>query len=164
MIAELALLAALAVPALPVGVHPAYCAKMPRGKPFALVLSTKTPKVKKGTAPQIAVRLTNCSRKVLDTAVTWWEGIPLDTGYVLTITDQRGKRLLPNVHHVTLGANALRFVHLEPGKSYTEQADLSMHYRLEKPGKYRIEVIRKSPEKFGGAVLKSNVLTITVTK
>jgi hypothetical protein len=137
---------------------------MPRDKPFALVLSTKAPTVRKGTAPQVAVKLINCSRKVLDIAVTWWEGNPLDTGYVLTITDQAGGRLRPNVHHATLGANSLRYVRVEPEKSSTEQADLSMQYRLEKPGKYRIQVTRKLPEKFGGDVLKSNVLTITVTK
>ena len=174
MITSLALLAALAVPTPAAQIrnmpdlpsapsHPVDCAKMPRHKPFALVLTTKTPKVKQGTAPQVAVSLINCSGKVLGIPTEWWEGVPLDTGYVLTITGQAGGRLRPNVHLNTLGANIGRFVRVEPGKSYMEQADLSMQYRLEKPGKYRIQVTRKLPQKSGGAVLKSNVLTITVT-
>ncbi len=170
MLTYLALFGALALPTPPVQVRPTDCAKLPRGKSYAIVLSTKTPKVRKGTAPQVAVRLVNCSKERLDASASWCEGAPLDTSFLLRITDPAGKQVLPGSYHrlspgeVYTGCT-LVIRRLPPGQEFTEQAyELLWTYKFDRVGEYRIQVFRGLPERFGGGVLKSNVLTITVTK
>ena len=181
MITSLALLAALAVPAPAAQIrsvadllfapsHPADCAKMPQHKPFALVLTTKTPKVRMGSVPEFAVTITNCSGKALNLTASFPQAGPLDTSFHLYITDPEGKRVEPGSYHKFLPGEvytgtSLILQRLGPGRAYTQPAyNLSWRYKFDKAGTYLIQVARKFPKESGGGVLKSNVITIAVTK
>lgn len=99
MITSLALLAALAVPTSAGQMRAADCAKMPRDKRFALVLTTKTPRVRMGSVPGFAVTMINCSGKALNISAGFPQSGPLDSSFQLYITDPEGKRVLPGFYH-----------------------------------------------------------------
>ena len=138
MITSLVLLAALAVPAPAAQIrnvadlpsapsHPADCAKMPQHKPFALVLTTKTPKVRMGSVPEFAVTITNCSGKALNLTAGFPQAWPLDTSFHLYITDPGGKRIEPAFYHKFLPGElytgtSLILQKLGPGRAYTQPA------------------------------------------
>ncbi len=53
---------------------------------------------------------------------------------------------------------------LKSGASWQELLDIRRYFDMGRPGKYTISVQRKLPEELGVGVVKSNTITVTVTK
>jgi hypothetical protein len=50
-----------------------------------------------------------------------------------------------------------------PGESIQDAIPVSQVADMSQPGRYSVQVMREAPAELGGAVVKSNIIEITVT-
>lgn len=132
---------------------------------FQILISTQTPRVTLGQAIEIAITLKNNSDRVLDDSANWQEATGADPWWHLIVRDSEGKPVPPR-NYKGLAAKFGKVVNRKvgPGGAITDRVDLRRIFDLRSPGKYRVQVNRKIPKENGGGIIKSNVITITVTR
>jgi len=145
---------------------------------FTIVISTEQSTFKSGDAIPVTVKLTNTSNEDLNVS----SGVDLHTGilsnHLFQIRNELGeivgKKSQPQPHSQA-GNDAAKpeedptgpetskviFGALKPGEHYSVVDDISRAFDLSRPGKYTIAVSHHGKSK--GEVVKSNVITITIT-
>jgi len=133
--------------------------------PFAIVITVDTPTVKSGSMVSIKVRLTNASNQPLDASGSFSDMTGLDSNFLFEVRDNQGhlasKRIYP--HPEVAGGHAILDRIVKPDETLAEDQDISRLYNMTKPSKYMIQASREAPKEMGGGVVKSNVVTVTVT-
>jgi|ERR1700688_2050871 len=132
--------------------------------PFSLTIVAAETEVKKGSEVRVNLTLTNNSNR----------GVSLEFAssvcdYAVDVRDAIGK-LAPDTElkresdcskHST-GRDII--APLGPHESQQDTIPVSAFSDMSQPGKYSIQVTWKAPKGFGGAVVKSNIITVTVTE
>ena len=133
--------------------------------PVTIVITTEQLKVKAGSTVSIKVRLTNTSNQPLDASGSFSDLTGLDSNFLFEVRDNQGhlvaKRVYP--HPELAGGHAILDRIVKPGETLAEDQDISRLYDMTKPGKYMIQASREIPKEMGGGVVKSNVVSLTVT-
>jgi hypothetical protein len=124
-------------------------------------------RVKAGTRIELHVTMTNNSKL----KVTTYERDP-GTDYDIDIRDEANHLVAMTKYGHTLkfgspgaihlGINRNIAVTLTPGASADDVIPLSDMYHMEVPGKYCVNVKRKSPAELGSRIATSNMIAITV--
>ena len=71
----------------------------------------------------------------------------------------RRKEVQPDIPPV----GSVQFFTIQPGETDKDGVNISNRYEFDKPGKYLVQIERDLPEDLGGGVIKSNIITVTVT-
>lgn len=141
-------------------------------QPFTLTLETPKQPLKPGQLLLLRVKVTNTSDREVRVPIS--EGTPFATEvrkvYQVHLLDERGRPAPPWVPppspkgKTVLRAGSAKGAYLQPGKSLTDQVNLTQLYDLSRPGKYKIwiaEPFYRGPRRRNGLV-KSNTITVTV--
>lgn len=135
-------------------------------QPFTIAISPVNATVKAGADVWIKVQLTNTSKQDLDTSANISDLTGLDPNFVPQVRDSRGhlapKRVYP--HPELAGGHPVLDRILRPGENLAEEQNVSRLYDMTRPGEYVIQVSRDVPKELGKGTVKSNTITITVTK
>jgi len=132
--------------------------------PSILTLITANLIVKSGSDVWVEVRWTNTSDSELN-ANRYIDSLSgRDFAYLLDVRDSAGHALsrIPDKSPVRPVFDA-QFATLKPQETIANNINLSKLYNLSRAGKYTIQVSRRIPESPRGDIVKSNVVTITVT-
>jgi len=135
-----------------------------RQAPFSLTITAAQAEVKSGSQPTVNTTLTNLSNRV----VTIEFNTPL-CDYAVEVRNSAGnlapdtelKRESDCAKHAT-GRDII--APLRPHDSQKDTIPVSAFSDMSQPGKYSVQVMWKAPKEFGGVVVKSNTITITVTE
>jgi hypothetical protein len=137
---------------------------------FSLHLETAKKGVKVGDRVQIGITLTNESDHKI--TVEHDIGHKGDSYYIVTARREDNSEANKSEYHRALRgertANPILIqgssieIALAPGKSVVDAIDLTELYDLNLPGKYTVQVQRTDP--YSKTVVKSNVITVTVTR
>ena len=143
---------------------PALAQQQPGKPPFTIVLVTPRPTVTLGSEVWITIRRTNTSDKDVNASAYIDKSTNLDLNYVLELRNSGG-RPLPQVADKSPVGRFLdaQFGTLKPGETISNDINLLRLFDLKQPGKYTLQVSRRVPEALGGGVVKSNIITITIT-
>lgn len=137
----------------------------PDSQTLALYISAAQQTVKIGSEIKLNVKLTNIS----DHVVNFFDRRP-DCDYSVYVWDDRGNLALQTDYkrQVKCGGNAAEsrniLVTLNPRESREQELIINRFYELTRPGNYSVEVSRVIPPQLGRAEVKSNIITITLTK
>ena len=131
---------------------------------FSLTITAAQAEVKSGSQPTVNTTLTNLSNRV----VTIEFNTPL-CDYAVEVRNSAGnlapdtelKRESDCAKHAT-GRDII--APLRPHDSQKDTIPVSAFSDMSQPGKYSVQVMWKAPKEFGGVVVKSNTITITVTE
>ncbi len=132
--------------------------------PFTLTLEAKEPPVKAGSEVKVDITLRNSSNRAMYMSHSLSE---LD--YAFDVRDSQN-RIPPETEFARKSKGRAYFsndhvFYLQPGESLPKAPlVVSKFYDLSRPDKYTIQVSRVVPKELGGGVIKSNFITITVTK
>lgn len=134
-------------------------------QPFTIVISTDDLVVKAGSRVLINLQMTNTSNHDL-----WpgWGGQDnlgvTDVADQIDVRDSHGRQLEKKKRdpRIGRGLGPPTFA-MKPGETNGYSQDYSRWYDLTRPGKYTIQVLRPFSENGKKGVVKSNVLTITIT-
>jgi hypothetical protein len=135
---------------------------------FGSELVCGEPAMKLGSPVVVTVRFTNNSDQVVDASGMWNELTRNDPNFQFDVRDSRGK-LVSRRHypHEELAGGSVYFRDIPPGKSLTENVDLSRIYDFQMPGVYSVRVSRSVsliPKELGNSSIKSKVITVTLEK
>lgn len=135
----------------------------------ALLTLTITPaptEIKTGSEVTVNLTLTNVS----DRDVTLEFTSPLGD-YVTEVRDSTGK-LVPDTefkrkssdpHGIHLKMSGRDIItHLKPGEAWKDRIPVSLSSDMLQPGQYSVQVMWRAPKEFGGGIVKSNTVTVTV--
>jgi hypothetical protein len=138
--------------------------QQPSPAPFKIAINADSPTVVADSEVWIKVSLTNTSNHDLDDSGGYFTGIDLNPNFRFEVRDERGelvpKRTYPNPELRT-GYPVNRSI--SPGKTFTQEQRVSALYDMRKPGKYTIQVSRRTSENPKDGEIKSNVVTLKVT-
>ncbi len=133
--------------------------------PFSLTITAPQPGVKAGSGVIVDLTLTNNSDRVAELQFT---GSLCDYAAV-EVRDSAGN-LAPDTEVKSKsdcahreGAGSAGFYRLKPNESKRDSIVVSMFSDMSQPGEYSVQVMWKAPKEFGGVVVKSNTITVTVT-
>lgn len=138
-------------------------------QPFTLAIKASKPMETAGSQVFVWVKMTNISDHAIDCTESETDGTLTSYGYDVrdeggSPIDQRDKSL----RYSSPGHTGKRWdkCSLEPGKSKDIELIVSLRYDLSKPGKYAIQLSRRSLlDSKGmrtGEWVKSNIITVTV--
>jgi hypothetical protein len=132
-------------------------------QPFSITITAVKTEVSAGAPVEIIIRQTNTSNQDVNWSAVYFNGFANDYSYDIRL--EGGKKLtpLPRKDEGPVVGSAIMGT-LKPGESRETRVGLGSQYDMTRPGKYIIELSRPvsaGPEK---AVIKSNRITITVTK
>lgn len=140
-------------------------------QPFILTLAALEQPLRAGEPLILSVAVTNTSDRAVRVAIS--EGIPeVWKVYQVHALDERGLPPPPWVPppppkgKIILRIGSLKGVGLQPGKSLSDQVNITHLYDLSRPGKYKIwiaEPFYRGPGLPNG-LIKSNTITVTVVK
>lgn len=134
-------------------------------QPFTIVISQEKDTVAPGADVWIKVTLTNNSAQELDDSgnvsrTTW-----LDPNLQFDVRDQKGV-VVPRRHyeHPELDTGNLVNRTLQRGESVTQEQRVSALYDMTQAGKYTIQVSMPVPGTSEKNIVKSNIITVTLSK
>jgi hypothetical protein len=141
---------------------------VPRNPPFTLFITPMKSVVKSGDKVRTQVGIKNSSDHRLRLRVTY---SMLDYGVTVWRSDgtlapdtELGNRIKNENDQIP----RLRVTdaYVNPNGVYIEAGDLFVGrlYDMDQPGQYTIQLQRDIPEELGGGIVKSNVVTVTVTE
>jgi hypothetical protein len=133
--------------------------------PFSIMIAAAHTEMKSGSEVKVNVTVTNISNRDIGIKMT----SPL-CDYVVEVRDSAG-RLAPDTEQKRAqycGADRTTgrdFVaQLKPNESVRDSIPVSALSDMSQPGEYSVQVMRKTPKDMGGVVVKSNTITINVTR
>jgi hypothetical protein len=131
---------------------------------FKIVITAESPTVVAESEVWIKVSLTNTSNQDLDDSGSHFSGIDWDPNFRFEVRDERGKlgpkRTYP---HPELRTGYPVNRSISSGQTFTQEQRVSALYDMRKPGKYTIQVSRRTSDNPKDGEIKSNIVTITVT-
>jgi hypothetical protein len=141
--------------------------------PFSLSLRSRESVMRAGSQVRVEIAQTNASDRELPVVGS---NLPdrAESHYFIDVRDAKG-RSVPDTEyaHTVPNKNAKPATEfgfsevvysLKPGESLTEVVVITKLYDLGQPGRYTVQVSREIPRELGGGTVKSNVITIKVTK
>jgi hypothetical protein len=132
--------------------------------PFSLTIAAPHPAVKAGYGVKVDATFTNNSDSVatlrFSGSLCDYAAVEVRDGDGNVVPDTEIKSKLDCAH---MDAGEFRIYRLKPGESRRETIWVSRFSDMSKPGEYSVQVQWKAPEEFGGMVVKSNTITVTVT-
>jgi hypothetical protein len=147
--------------------------------PFALTLSVEgefihgrepsegSRVVKTGSNLYLSITKTNTSKHALACGTVTNQMTGLDPAYEFDVRDGKGNPVARHaLDHPELASGSIQGIGCEfkPGESVTSRGNLiSRLFDLSHPGIYTIQVSQPVADKTGAVVVKSNIVTITVT-
>ncbi len=136
-------------------------------QPFTIVISAEKSHVKVGSPVLITLQLTNTSDHEI--RLGWWGQDNLGVIDIADMFDVRDSHshLLPkkerNPNSPIMG-NGAAVMTVKPGQTRSYVQDYSRWFDLGLPGEYTIQALRSISENKKDGVVKSNKVTITITK
>jgi hypothetical protein len=131
--------------------------------PFELVLTTEKPTASLGSDVGVKVRWTNTSDQALDASANILDATNVDPNFLFELLDASGHAVPTKVFRFPQTSGHAEFGTLKAGESITHDVNLVRLFDLKRPGKYTLQVSRRVPEALGGGVVKSKIITITIT-
>jgi hypothetical protein len=138
--------------------------------PFSLAIAVADQPVQLGTQVRVTITLKNNSDYdiAFDSSSVPGEA---EFHYSVLLLDDDGKpvpetkysRILQGKEHETYTENVLS-VTIQPNEEAKDDFVLNKLFDLSKPGKYTLQVARGIPETLGKGLVKSNVLSLVITK
>jgi hypothetical protein len=150
----------------------AICPGSPRNPnlPFSLTITIADQSVKLGTQVCVTITLKNNSDHdiAFDRSSVPGEA---EFHYSVLLLDNEGKpvpetkywRILQRKEHETYTENVVSMT-IHPNEEAKDDFALNKLFDLNKPGKYTLQVAREIPEALGKGLVKSNVLSLVITK
>lgn len=133
--------------------------------PFKLTLTTENSKPRLGSDVWVEIQWTNTSNTELNADRYVDKSTGLDLNYVLDLRDSEGHAVPKLADKSPIGhLFDAQFGVLKPGEEISNDINLRRIYDLKQPGKYTFQVSRRTPKALGDGIVKSNIITITVTK
>jgi hypothetical protein len=134
--------------------------------PYTLTLSAKTYQFRAGTDVKIIIVQTNTSKEAVECTYRGSGGVNHEYHY--DVRDEDGNLVEKAVRpYMNVEPDDIHECGLEPGESSTNTIKLSRIYKLDRPGKYTVQVYRffSGITDHEGNPLKvlSNTITITIT-
>ena len=132
--------------------------------PFTLTLDAKENLVRAGSEVKVDITLRNSSNRPMHVSYGLSE-----LEYAFDVRDSQN-RIPPETEFARKSKGGVHFsndhvFNLQPGESLPRAPlVVSKFYDLRRPDKYTIQVSRAVPKELGGGTMKSNFITITVTK
>jgi len=136
-------------------------------QPFTVTISIENSTVKADSAVTIDINLKNTSTQQTLTLNGGFDASTpeLDMGNQFEVRDDRGQPTPGRERDSRTPLEMTPLFHtLRPGESFTEHEDISRLYDLRRPGRYVIRVSRVIPKELGKGSVKSNSITLTVTR
>lgn len=134
-------------------------------QPFTITISAPTSIVKAGSDVWIDVTLANHSDEDLDESGSINGMTGLDPNLAFEVRDPRGNLIAKRVHkHPELATGKPVNREIKPRETLTEQQNISRLYDMTKPGRYIVQVSRGLSTGAQRGVVKSNEVTIVVTR
>ena len=137
----------------------------PSSAPFSIMIAAAHTEMKSGSEVRVNVTVTNISNRDIGIEMT----SPF-CDYVVEVRDSAG-RLAPDTEQKRVqycGADRTTGRHfvaqLKPNESVRDSIPVSALSDMSQPGEYSVQVMRKTPKDMGGVVVKSNTITIDVTR
>jgi hypothetical protein len=150
----------------------AICPGSPRNPnpPFSLAITVADQSVKLGTQVSVTITLKNNSGQDLAFDKSSASG-EAEFHYSVLLMDHDGKpvpetrywRILQGKDHEAFTENVLS-VAIHPNEEAKDDFVLNKLFDLRKPGKYTLQVAREIPQNLGKGLVKSNVLSLVITK
>jgi hypothetical protein len=132
--------------------------------PFSLTITAAETEIKKGSEVSVNLKLTNNSNR----GVSLEFASPL-CDYAVDVRDATGKpapdtelRRESDCSEHSTGRDII--APLGPHESQKDTIPVSAFSDMSQPGKYSIQVTWKAPKQLGGTLVKSNIITVTVTE
>ena len=137
-----------------------------RQAPFSLTITADQAEIKSGSEATVNTTLTNLSNRAVSLEFT----SPL-CDYVVEVRDSTGK-MAPDTKDkpAQFCAGGMKIsgrdiiTQLKPNDSWKDNIPVSLSSDMSQPGKYSVQVMWKPPKEFGGVLVKSNTITVTVTE
>jgi hypothetical protein len=132
-------------------------------QPFSIAITAVKTEVQAGSPVEILIRLTNTSNQDVNSSAIYYDGFANDYNYDIRL--EGGKKLtqLPRNDKGPVTGSAILGT-VKPGKSQETRVDISSQYDMTKVGKYIVQLSKSVPGQSKKAEVKSNKITITVTK
>lgn len=142
---------------------PAFGQKLAKKPPFTIVLIPEKATANLVSDIFIKILWTNDSNETVDASANILDATNLDPNFILDMRDM-AKHLVPTkVYRFPQTSGHAAFGALKPNESMTNEVNLRKLYNLDRPGKYTLRVSRRVPKSLGGGIVKSNIITITLT-
>ena len=133
--------------------------------PFRLVIESTDAKPKAGSDIWIKVTLTNNSMETLDMSGGFSDLTHLDPNYHFEVRSDQGrpvpKRVYPHPE-LTTGTPINRTI--QPNETFAEEQRISALYDMTRPGAYLVQVSRRRSDNPQDGAIKSNTITIVISK
>lgn len=133
--------------------------------PFSLAITTPDPEVKAGSGVEVDLTLTNNSDRIVEFQFTGsicdYAAVEVRDSAGNLVPDTEGNSKSDCAHREITGAHGM--YRLKPNESKRDSIAVSMFSDMSKPGEYSVQVMWKAPKEFGGVLVKSNTITVTVT-
>jgi hypothetical protein len=140
-------------------------ASEPTQQPFAISLSIEKPEIKVGGDVWVKVRVTNRSNHVMDMSANINDMIGVNPNYIFDVHNSSGTPAPKHVYkHLELATGSPIFRSLKPGESLTDEQNLSRLNDFTEPGQYQIQCSQRVSSDDKDGVIKSNIITVTVTR
>jgi hypothetical protein len=136
--------------------------QQPNQAPFKVVVAVENSTVVAGSDVTLDVSLTNTSNQDVSEGVMY-KGTGIDSTLRFEVRDGNGKLVPKRTYpHPELATGSVKFRTISVGETLTQHQTVSALYDLRKPGKYTVQVFRRSSANPADDI-KSNIVTITVT-
>jgi len=136
--------------------------QQPNQAPFKVVVAVENSTVVAGSDVAVDVSLTNTSNQDVSEGVMY-KGTGIDSTLRFEVRDGNGKLVPKRTYpHPELATGSVKFRTISVGETLTQHQTVSALYDLRKPGKYTVQVFRRSSANPDDDI-KSNIVTITVT-
>jgi len=134
-------------------------------QPFTIAVAPWKDTFAVGADVWIKVTLTNTSKEELDDSGNISGRTGLDPNFQYEVRDEKGG-LVPKrrFDHPEIDTGSPTNRTLQPGETITQDQRVSALYDLSRPGKYTIHVSMPIPGTLGKSNVKSNIVTITLSK
>jgi hypothetical protein len=119
------------------------------------------PAVKSGSGVFIKVQMTNISDHAVDCTAAYLGAT--DRKYQYDVRDDAGTSIKRRIIRPEQDAGSIEMCTLQPGESTHRETQVSWLHDLTKPGKYTIQLMRGAAGDEKDGVVKSNIVTVTVT-
>jgi hypothetical protein len=134
--------------------------------PYTLTLSAKTYEFRAGTDVKITIVQTNTSKETVECTYRGSGGVNHEYHY--DVRDEDGNLAEKAVRpYMNVEPNDIHDCGLEPSESSTNTIKLSRVYKLDRPGKYTVQVYRFfsgiTDDEGNPLKVLSNTITITIT-
>jgi len=134
--------------------------QQPNQPPFKIAISAENSAIVAGSEVTINVELTNSSSQDVSEGVMYMDATGLDSTFRFEVRDENRKLVPKRTYaHPELATGSVKFRTIRAGQTLTQEQRVSALYDMLKPGKYTIQVWRRSLD----YDIKSNIVTVTVT-